>query len=215
MDTDLAYISRLGITPNIFVTSKSAIKIHAVERALLVARPGEKFTITGVKSNSGVAEQPLGQIAIDGALNRLNNAMAENSNPETISWISVENGLFRISSDGEDVDLSTEFEPGAEYEDRAVVAVSLPRGKTVVTISPKQDAVTFPKVALDAAFYAPGSFAKNTAGSKLAEMGLVKDKQDPHAELTLSRPDSPLTREDQMARTIVRALVSLTHNSNE
>lgn len=76
-------------------------------------------------------------------------------------------------------------------------------------VSPGSEAVRFPKVAVLAANEADGGFGQHTAGSKLAEMGLVANKQNPHTELTADRLGGPLPRQDQMARAIIRALLHL------
>jgi hypothetical protein len=89
------------------------------------------------------------------------------------------------------------------------VAIRIPGQPTVVQVSPSSEAVRFPREAVLAAAQAEGGLEQNTAGSKLAEMGLVADKQNPHAELTADRPGGPLPRQDQMARVIIRGLLRL------
>lgn len=230
-EADLEKIAALPIPIDVCVTSASAIKIDTVRSTLHIFKPDVSYVAEGVKAPSDVAEQPLGQTAIDGALNRLRNGKlirneshADNSSLK--AWISIENGLFRVSTGGrpnakaeeidgimqfsEDADLASVFDPTAEYEDRAVAVVHIPGYPTIVQISPSSEAVKFPTEAVHAAFNADGSFKQHTAGSKLAELGLVEDKQNPHTELTSDRIGGPLPRQDQMARTIIRALLHLT-----
>lgn len=230
-EADLEQATSLSIPSDVRVPSVSDIKIATVEDVLSIVNPSESFDVIGVRASSGVAEQPFGQIAIDGALNRINQGMlireqvAAGESGAT-SWFSIENGLFRVarqaaipvargrSDEGivqlaEDADLSPDFDPDAEYEDRAVAAIRIPGYPTLVQISPSTEAVRFPKAAVLAAYNADGGFDEHTVGSKLVEMGIVQDKQNPHLELTADRPGGPLPRQDQMARVIIRALVYL------
>lgn len=230
VETDLQKIAALGIPADIRVPSLSPIKTATVENMLHIVRPGEDFDVLGVKAPSGVAEQPLGQAAINSALNRLHNGMhiREEAVPDEsgVAWFSIENGLFKVTQQDtsvaaesevaqgivlftEGADVSTTFDPNAEYEDRAVAAVRIPGYPTVVHISPSSEAVRFPGDAVLAAYNADSGFDKHTAGSKLAEMGIVQDKQNPHMELTTNRPGGPLSRQDQMARVMIRVLVGL------
>lgn len=230
-DGDLADVASLPIPKTVLVTSASAIKVDTVQDVLGIVMPDTNFNVAGVKAASDVAEQPLGQIAIDGALNRLNNGIRMREadhpgDPTTVVWISIENGLFVVSSEHTPTDeatigtdniqfngganLSTKFDLMAEYEDRAVVVIRIPGYPTVVQISPDSEAVPVPKEAVLAAYVAEGGFELHTAGSKLAEMGLVADKQNPHIELSADREGGPLPRQDQMARAIIRALLHLT-----
>jgi len=222
-------LASLHIPTDVRVTSTSVIKIGTVENTLHIAQPSRAFRVIGIQSPSDVGEQPFGQITIDGALNRLRNGMRlreETAPGENAIWVSIENGLFRVPQPGtvpltqvrggedilfftEDADLATEFDPNATYEDRAVAAIRIPGFPTIVQISPGSEAVQFPKEALLAARDAPGGFSHHTAGSKLAELGIVANKQNPHLELTANRPGGPLPRQDQMARVILRALLRL------
>lgn len=230
-EVDLQGIAALHIPDDIGVSSTSGIKTTTVEDGLHIAQPARDFGVEGDKVASGVNEQPLGQDAIDGALNRLGNLVAKREADDpgssaTRADFSVENGLFRVSTqpgnteptnrDAEGVvqftegaDLTREFDSDAEYEDRAVVAIRIPGQPVVVQVSPASEAVRFPREAVHAAAQAEGGLVENTAGSKLAEMGLVADKQNPHSELTADRPGGPLPRQDQMARVMLRGLLHL------
>lgn len=220
-DADLRRVAALDIPGSVGVTSGSVIKTGTVEDVLRIVCPNDRFEVFGGKFSSGVAEQPLGQTTIDGALNRLRNASHRHQSAAT-AWFSIENGLFRVAPRGallkpaskgrirqftERADLSPQFDPDAEYEDRAVAAIHIPGYPTIVQISPASEAVRFPKEAVLAAHNAQGGFEKHTAGSKLAEMKIVKDKQNPHLELTVGRSGGPLARPDQMARVMIRALL--------
>lgn len=228
----LRAIAALTMPHDNFVTSKSAIKIGTVQEVLGIVRPDEELTVTGDPAPSEVGEQPIGNITIAGALNRQLNSWRRHeriapNQASRVGRFSVENGIFRrrqqnsapatITLPNEhvlpfttDADLSTVFDPAADYEDRAVAVVSLPGYPTVVQVSPAAEAVLFPREAVRAAFDAEGGFDQHTVGSKLVAMGLVQDKQNPHAELTANRPGGALHRQDQMARVLLRALLELT-----
>lgn len=191
------------LPPDIGVASESMIKISTVAEVLDQFQPETEFTITGKGVPSGVSEQPLGQEAIDGALNRLS-GIVKLGDGATRACFAIENGLFKVSGTG-DLDLSTLFDPTADYEDRAVIAISLPGRLPFVHISPAEDAVRFPRDAVRAAHDAPGGFTEHTVGSILYKTGQVRDKQDPHADLT----DGKLPRKVQMARALLTALTDL------
>lgn len=204
-------VAELPIPANVRVTSTSEIKIKTVDSVLRMVRPEEGFNVVSVKAASGVAEQPLGETAVIGALNRLDNAIHSSDAAEDTDavWFSVENGLFRMRPGFPYADLSAEFDPAADYADRAVAAVHIPGYPIEVQVSPTAEAVMFPREAVHAAYDAEGGFARHTVGSQLAEMGMVADKQNPHVELTVDRLGGPLSRQDQMARAMVRALLAL------
>lgn len=193
----------LVLPSDIGVASESKIKTSTVAEALDQFQPETAFAITGKGVPSGVSEQPLGQEAIDGALNRLA-GIIKLGDGATRACIAIENGLFKVSSTGI-LDLSTAFDPTADYEDRAVIAIGLPGRLPFVHISPAEDAVRFPRDAVRAAHDAPGGFAEHTVGSILYETGRVRDKQDPHTDLT----DGKLSRKVQMARALLDALAQL------
>jgi hypothetical protein len=230
-EADLRNIAALSIPSDAHcVTSISLIKTDTTAATVHLVRPDIQCDVVGYGVLSGVNEQPLGQETINGALNRLDNGVAAREQvapgeARRAAWFSVENGLFRVSGQpGPEVvdrsaegirqftagaDLTTKFDPNAEYEDRAVAVIRISGYPTIVQISPGSEAVRFPKDAVMAAANAEGGLAEHTAGSMLAEMGLVKDKQNPHTELTADRPGGPLPRQDQIARVIVRGLLEL------
>lgn len=199
-------LRHLTLPSEIVVTSISDIKTSTVAETLNQLQPDTHFSVEGINVPSGVGEQPIGQEAIDGALNRLARAI-ELGNSATRVYVSIENGLFRVPESVHlgDPDLSTTFDPEAEYEDRAVVAVSLRGCSPFVRISPTEDAVRFPRDAIHAAHDAPGGFAAHTAGSVLYESGRVHDKQNPHIDLTEGR----LSRQVQMAHVLLDVFTQL------
>lgn len=235
-EADLGNLNALQIPFDVYVPSTSQIKTSTVTDALRIVQPGRAFNVVGVKVPSGVDEQPLGQTTIDGALNRLGNVIRAREEivpdeGDTAAWFSIENGLFRVGQQPEveavdridegvvqfteGADLAARFDPNAEYEDRAVTAIRIPGYPTVLHISPASEAVRFPRDAVMAAANADGGLTENTAGSMLAEMGIVVDKQNPHTELTADRPGGPLPRQDQMARVIIRSLVRLANENTQ
>jgi hypothetical protein len=229
-DPDMRLLAGLEIPSDIRVPSVSPIKTSTVTDVLRIIQPEREFDVVGGKAPSDVGELPLGQTTIDGSLNRLRNGtkIREQASPgeiNSVAWFSPENGLFRVGEHAtrieiprrvegvihttEGADLSTQFDPTAEYEDRAVVAIRIPDYPTLVRISPSTEAVRFPQAAVLAAYDAEGGFDQHTAGSMLVKMGIVRDKQNPHTELTANRPGGPLPRQDQMARVMIRSLVQL------
>ena len=194
---------RLILPSNICVASESKIKTSTVAEVLSQFEPETEFTVTNRSVPSGVSEQPLGKEAIDGALNRLANIL-QLGDGATRAGFAIENGIFKVSDSG-NLDLSTVFDPTADYEDRAVVAIGLPGRSPFVHVSPTEDAVRFPRDAVRAAHDAPGGFAEHTVGSILYETGRVRDKQDPHTDLT----DGKLSRKVQMAHALLDALAQL------
>ncbi|HEV2403663.1 MAG TPA: DUF84 family protein, partial [Candidatus Saccharimonadales bacterium] len=235
-EEDLHRVAALKI-PNVAgATSTSTIKVNTIRFTADAMRPDLKCRVKSYRAASDINEQPIGQMTIDGVLNRLRNGITARTEDvqegsDDVWWVSVEHGMFRVSkkpgpvvidrsSEGimqftEDADLTVEFDPNAEYADRAVVAVKIPGYRTIVQISPASEAVRFPHEAVLAAYNAEGGFEFNTVGSMLVKMPGFKiaDKQNPHVELTANRPGGPLPREDQMARAIIRALIRLGRGS--
>jgi hypothetical protein len=211
---DMRLVASLAIPTEVSVTSGSPIKTAVVRDSLRVMRPGEVFRVTGHKVPSDVPEQPIGRETIQGALNRIRNGENLTGVAKPTAWFSVENGLFRRAHPDARSDMSTEFDPRAGYEDRAVAAILLPGHPVVTQISPLEEAVLFPNVAVHAAYNAEGGFARHTAGSMMVEMGMVSDGQNPHADLTIDRPGGLLTRQDQMARVVIRGLVALARSQS-
>ncbi|MFS8159876.1 MAG: DUF84 family protein, partial [Candidatus Roizmanbacteria bacterium] len=221
---DLLLIEALDIPEAIRVPSASIIKTETVADVLRIVQPDRQFNIIGVKVPSAIGEQPLGQTTINGAINRLNNGITarEQLVPKELNsaaWFSIENGLFEASAqDSEQIadvpqgtivftegaNLVTEYNPTAEYDDRAVTVIRIPGHPIIVQISPDSEAVRFPRAAIRAAYEAEGGFMLVTAGAKLKEMGLVQNNQNPHTELTVDRPGGPLPRQDQLARVMIR-----------
>lgn len=208
----------LVLPSEIRVPSKSAIKIDVVSGVLEAIRPNMRFNVVGVTAPSEVNEQPVGIEAIDGAMNRLHNGRLADG-LVTAAWFCIENGIFAVSEgnsnlvlphrgldiETQGIDVSPEYQPAAEYEDRAVAVLAIPGYGTTAEISIQDEAIIIPRIAVRAAYNDTGSFGIHTAGSKLAEMGLVRDKQDPHIDLT----NGEFSRREQMTRVIIRALTRL------
>ncbi len=81
---------------SVIVASTNPVKIEVARRAFTAVFPDEEFDVQGVKSESGVPDQPMEGEARQGALNRL--AFVKEKYPDADYWSSQEGGLFR---DGE------------------------------------------------------------------------------------------------------------------
>ncbi|QSH39366.1 inosine/xanthosine triphosphatase [Candidatus Kaiserbacteria bacterium] len=76
----------------IIVASKNPVKVHAVEQAFGKMFKGEDFEIVGVSVPSDVPDQPMSdEETYTGALNRVNNAQAAESDAEY--WVGIEGGI--------------------------------------------------------------------------------------------------------------------------
>lgn len=230
-DGTFAKIAELDMPWEVRVPSLSPIKTGTVSDTLRIVYPTWQFNVIGVGATSGVPEEPVGMQTLVGVANRHRNGVAARDRiapgeAERSAWWSVESGLFRVSHKGipleivelrgddsvqyiNGADLTTEYDPDGEYFDRAVAAISLPDRPTVACVSPDSEAVKFPKDAVATAFQADGSFSRNTVGKFLFSEGLVRNKQDPHIDLTKDREGGPLGRPEQMARVFLRCLVEL------
>lgn len=193
-------LEKLDISDTIVVASSSAIKINGVEKAARELFPGKNFKVIGVqKADSEINEQPINNETEIGARNRLKNAKqeVELTNPRlNPTYVSIENGLFQEKD-------SETNQPTGEWEDRAVVIVMLPDGTTTSVVS---DGVRFPKDVVEETRLKGGEsegFKKYTVGSQLAEKGIVKNKQDPHSDLT----NGAFTREMQMVSVVQQAFI--------
>jgi non-canonical (house-cleaning) NTP pyrophosphatase len=198
-------LENLDISDTIVVASSSAIKINGVEKAARELFSGKNFKVTGVqKADSEINEQPINNETEIGARNRLKNAKREIafSNPELHpTYVSIENGLFQ------EINPETN-KPTGEWEDRVVVIVMLPDGTTTSAVS---DGVRFPKDVVEETRLKGGEdegFKKYTVGFQLAEKGMVKNKQDPHSDLT----NGTFTREMQMVSVVQRAFIEAAKN---
>ncbi len=181
LEADRRTFEKLQLPKNIVVTSGSAIKINAVQKALNMFFVHNTFMVTGVKVDSGVNEQPVGGETETGARTRVANARglqsAEEQNGSAV--LSIENGIFSV---------------GDGWEDRAVAVLTLPGGKTFSFTS---SGVSLPNDAVDEARKKEGGFVHHTVGSVIAEK-YGGDKQDPHTTLT----NGAFTREQQLIEAI-------------
>jgi inosine/xanthosine triphosphatase len=76
----------------VIVASENPVKISVAERAFSAVFPNEQFEFIGVKAESGVSSQPMGEDTRLGAKNRLN--FIKEKYPEADFWIAQEGGLF-------------------------------------------------------------------------------------------------------------------------
>ncbi|MEX1027634.1 MAG: inosine/xanthosine triphosphatase [Candidatus Paceibacterota bacterium] len=81
----------------IIVASENPVKIDAAKRGFERVFPDERLEVTGVKTESGVADQPLSdEECLRGAVNRV--AGAHSSQPNASYWIGIESGVEELSS---------------------------------------------------------------------------------------------------------------------
>lgn len=200
VEKDRAILEKLNLPNTIVVASGSAIKIELVRKALQKLFPSRSFTVEGVKAPSGINEQPIGSETEQGARSRLLKAQeifTENHTDIETAYFSIESGLFEAS-------------PG-EWEDRAVVVIGLPDGRTFSSISV---GVHFPTDAVEEARQLEGGFAQHTVGSVIAkhfaEQGIEVDKQDPQTALT----GGAMTREMQIMGAVEQALFTAAGESH-
>ncbi len=77
----------------VIVASTNPVKIEVARRAFAAVYPEEEFDVQGVKSDSGVPDQPMDDETRQGALNRL--AAIRQSHSDADYWSAQEGGLFR------------------------------------------------------------------------------------------------------------------------
>jgi inosine/xanthosine triphosphatase len=76
---------------HVIVASENPVKINVAKRSFAAVFPDKEFMFTGVKSESGVPEQPMDDETRKGAENRLRFIM--DHHPYADFWISQEGGL--------------------------------------------------------------------------------------------------------------------------
>lgn len=147
----------------IAVASASAVKLEACRKAFgAVAPQGGVVDIIPVKAPSGVAEQPVGDETLTGALNRISHARSAVHDADY--YVSIENGLF--------------VEDG-RYIDRAVVVIAR-RNEAPQTFY--SDGVEFPSQSVEET--RKRGFDTWTVGKVMAEQGVVSQHDDPHLSLS-------------------------------
>jgi len=151
----------------IVVGTTSAIKIAAVQAVF----PNAK--VIGVKTASGVPEQPVEGETERGAINRVNAARVVM--PQADLFIAIENGIF--NDNGHDIDKEE------------VVVVD----KTGVQRIAVSEGVEFPATSFEKA--QKRGFDKVTVGQIMFEDGLIKVKDDPHADLGKKIPRAQLLQQ--------------------
>ena len=139
----------------VVVGTTSALKLVAVQAVF------QDATVVGVKTSSGVPEQPLEEQTERGADNRL--AEAKRLKPDADMYVGIENGIF--------------FEHG-NYVDKACIVIENKAGEQYVEYSL---GVVFPI----ASFFEAKrqGFDNITVGQVMFDTGLVQKKDDPHADL--------------------------------
>ncbi len=77
----------------VVVASMNPVKIEVAKRSFAAVFPDERFEFIGVRSESGVSEQPMEEETRQGAENRLRHI--KKIRPDADFWISQEGGLRR------------------------------------------------------------------------------------------------------------------------
>jgi len=139
----------------VVVGTTSKLKLSAAQAAFPYA------TVTGVKTSSGVPEQPIEEQTAQGAHNRL--VEAKRLEPNADIYVGIENGIF--------------YEDG-NYVDKAVIVLENSDADQHVEYS---RSVVFPT-----RFYLKAQelgFENITVGQVMFDAGLVEKKDDPHTDL--------------------------------
>lgn len=160
----------------VVVASQSSIKGKAVQAVF------PKADVIGVKTSSGVPEQPCGDETGKGARNRIQDARQQIQDADY--YVAIENGIYNESG---------------HWIDKAVVIVINKAGDERVEMS---IGVEFPKEYVEKA-KAIG-FEKVTVGSVMFDAGIIRQKDDPHADLGDKKP-----RADMLKETIAAAVKHL------
>lgn len=160
----------------VVVGTTSALKIAAVQAVFKDAE------VLGVKTNSGVPEQPLEEEIEKGARHRL--WFVKDWFPEADIYIGIENGIF--------------YENG-NYVDKAIVIIENSNGQEQVACS---SGLIVPEESFFKA--KTQGFDKTTVGQVMFEDGLVNKKDDPHAD-----PGDKKSRSFFLTETIAQALQQL------
>ena len=160
--------------------STSKHKLDAVHEAC--QQLGLPIEIQGVKTSSGVNEQPVGfEETFEGALARAEEV--QDQFPGVIA-LGIESGIFRLG------------ENNIHTLDLAVIVLILPTGKKIVTTS---SGVQFPEVCVREADRR--GFDTTTVGSIVTEK-FGGDPTDPHSVLT----NGKVTRKKTLVDALVIAL---------
>ncbi len=76
----------------VIVASENPVKIKVAEQTFKAVYPEEVFEFIGIKSDSGVPDQPIGEQTRQGAENRLK--FIRDKYPDADFWMSQEGGTF-------------------------------------------------------------------------------------------------------------------------
>lgn len=77
----------------VIIASENPVKIEVAKRSFSAVFPGEEFDVAGMRSESGVPDQPMDEETRQGARNRLR--YVRERRPDADFWISQEGGLCR------------------------------------------------------------------------------------------------------------------------
>ena len=142
----------------IVLASTSPVKVNACKKAFADIAGAE---IIPVKAASGVAEQPLNDETLTGAFNRIRAVQRQITDADL--YVSIENGLF---------------EENGSFIDRAVVVIAAKGRPPAIAFS---EGVEFPKASVEET--RKRGFDKWTAGKVMQEQGIIRQHDDPHADL--------------------------------
>jgi non-canonical (house-cleaning) NTP pyrophosphatase len=132
----------------------------------------EFWEIEGVPAQSGKPEQPEGDETLEGAANRVKDAMR--LHPESDMVIAIESGIFKLPD--------VAAPEGYSYYDQAIIYCLTKDQQTHIY---RSDYLKFPTDAVEEA--RKRGFATTTVGQVLQEWGRIKNHKDPHVDLDLSR----------------------------
>jgi non-canonical (house-cleaning) NTP pyrophosphatase/adenine/guanine phosphoribosyltransferase-like PRPP-binding protein len=155
------------------VGTQSAIKLDAIRNSFRMLLPKNEFwEIEGVPAQSGKPEQPEGDETLEGAANRVKDAMR--LHPESDMVIAIESGIFKLPD--------VAAPEGYSYYDQAIIYCLTKDQQTHIY---RSDYLKFPTDAVEEA--RKRGFATTTVGQVLQEWGRIKNHKDPHVDLDLSR----------------------------
>ncbi len=165
----------------IVVASLSPLKLDACKAAFGSHARFADAEYLAVKAASNVNEQPVDEETLTGAFNRIRHARA--LAPGANYYVAIESGIFN------------EF---GVYNDIPVVALGTLTFEPMITYGER---VRFPDEAVGIA--RARGFDQWTVGRVMQEMGIVRQHDDPHLDLTGK------SREAYLRETVKRAVDSL------
>jgi non-canonical (house-cleaning) NTP pyrophosphatase len=155
------------------VTSQNKLKVNAVIGAYSAIQLFPN--VVGYVADSGVGEQPVDEITLLGARNRIIDVRQKINGLDRI--VSIESGIFR---------------EGNLWIDKAVVVIyDSKREKEFLAYS---DGIVFPDKYVEMARTL--GFDKHTVGSVMAKEGYIVDSKDPHKTI------SGISRQEYIQKTV-------------